>query len=283
MSKPDPRKNMETPWRDKERLQTLAKGCGSKVEMAEKLDTSRKTVARWMNKLDVEMVDSIPVEKSELRELYYELGTQRKVSEELGVSQGTVGAWMDKYEIKARKQHPERDLYDEEKMRQYYKEEQSIRGVSNRLEGNTGQGAVIKWLEKHGVETNHNHATRGEKIVAKCGNCGSERQVYESTIQGESWYCSQDCMAEGFKREITPERPYRGSWASAREKARSRDNNECQVCSSDSNLHVHHIVRVVEFEAHEEAHDLDNLVTVCQSCHPKLERLPEPEQRKLIQ
>jgi len=283
MSKPDPRKNMETPWRDKERLQRLAKECESKIEMGERLDVGRRTIEKWMNRLGVEMPDPPWRCESTLREAYNRLGNQKEVASEMDAHPGTINRWMKKHGIETKKRHPGRDIYDAEKMRQYYEEEKSVRGVAERLQGNPSQGAVIKWLDKHGVETSHDHATRGERVLVECDNSGSEKEVYESTIRGNSWYCSLKCMGEGYEKERTPERPYRGGWGSAREEARSRDNEECQVCGSQSNLHVHHIIRVVEFKSHKEAHDLDNLVTVCRSCHPILERLSEEEQRELIQ
>jgi len=283
MTEPDPRKEMEAPWRNKEKLQQLAKDCKSKIEIAEKLDTSRKTIGRWMNRLNVEMVDPPWRDESTLFEAYNRLGNQEAVANEMGASITTIITWMDKHGIESKKDHPGRDLYDENKMRQYYEEEQSISGVAERLKGNPGNGSVIKWLDKHGIETNQDHATRGKQILVECDNCGSEERVYESTVQNKSWYCSRGCMAEDQALEITPERPYRGGWKSIRKKVYQRDENECQVCGEDKQLHAHHIVPVRKFDTHKEAHKFENLVTVCNSCHGKLEQLPEAKQREMIE
>jgi len=61
---------------------------------------------------------------------------------------------------------------------------------------------------------------------------------------------------------------YRGSdWRLTREETKNRDNFTCQFCGSHDNLVVHHIV------AYEicKSNDLDNLITLCRSCHYKLE------------
>lgn len=59
-------------------------------------------------------------------------------------------------------------------------------------------------------------------------------------------------------------------WQSARQRALARDK-VCQDCGLEEKLHVHHIKPVREFEEPLEAHSLDNLVVLCQYCHPKWE------------
>jgi len=60
-----------------------------------------------------------------------------------------------------------------------------------------------------------------------------------------------------------------------REKVRERDNRECQHCgaSLDGRLHVHHI------DTDKENNSMDNLVSLCSSCHKSLEWYPETVQR----
>lgn len=81
---------------------------------------------------------------------------------------------------------------------------------------------------------------------------------------------------------------YGPSWAEARTAALERDNHTCQKCGVEENVHkeshpqgrgldVHHVRRVESFRGEggeinwTAAHDLDNLLTVCQSCHGVLE------------
>lgn len=61
---------------------------------------------------------------------------------------------------------------------------------------------------------------------------------------------------------------YRGKgWLSAREQARRRDGYKCQKCGATKHLEVHHIVpyRLTQDNS------LDNLITLCHTCHEKVE------------
>lgn len=59
-------------------------------------------------------------------------------------------------------------------------------------------------------------------------------------------------------------------WQQARKAALARDR-VCQDCGTTDSLHVHHIRKVRTFEDYDDAHDLNNLVVLCQDCHPKWE------------
>jgi 5-methylcytosine-specific restriction endonuclease McrA len=57
---------------------------------------------------------------------------------------------------------------------------------------------------------------------------------------------------------------------------RNRDCFRCQKCGKheeehDTELHVHHIVPLREFDEPEEANTPTNLVTVCPTCHADVE------------
>lgn len=73
-------------------------------------------------------------------------------------------------------------------------------------------------------------------------------------------------------------KPYYGpNWYRQKRKARKRDNGVCQECgisSSEKRLDVHHIIpfRKYGLEKFEEANRLENLITLCCSCHTTLER-----------
>jgi len=163
-NKPDPRKDDETPWRDKKLLRdALERNEGVFTDTAEDIGTSRKTVARWVDRLDIDVPEPPWVSEGKLREEYHRLGSLTKVAEELGYNHKKIKKWLDEYGIEIRKGDPTSGLYDAEKMRQYYEEEQSVKGVQSRLQGSPGSTSVLKWLRKHGVELNHDHATRGER------------------------------------------------------------------------------------------------------------------------
>lgn len=56
----------------------------------------------------------------------------------------------------------------------------------------------------------------------------------------------------------------RHAWRLAREAARRRDGNACRGCGGTQGLQVHHITPISEGG---ERYALDNLVTLCRSCH----------------
>jgi hypothetical protein len=69
-----------------------------------------------------------------------------------------------------------------------------------------------------------------------------------------------------------------GGWNLQRKLARQRDHHTCQACLKTAeqvgrkNLPVHHIIPYREFKDPKEANQLENLITLCQSCHIKMER-----------
>lgn len=73
---------------------------------------------------------------------------------------------------------------------------------------------------------------------------------------------------------------YGSDWSEIAEEVRRRDNFRCKRCgkrSADSNgrsLEVHHIKPFRSFDDVENANSKDNLVSLCTSCHTKMERLP---------
>jgi len=82
--------------------------------------------------------------------------------------------------------------------------------------------------------------------------------------------------------------PYYGeNWHPKRRKALERDNHICQICGAEENGRkhdVHHIVPRREFDIVEEANTLDNLITLCRSCHGRADtgKIPEEKLRGLV-
>lgn len=67
---------------------------------------------------------------------------------------------------------------------------------------------------------------------------------------------------------------YGPNWARIRRVAIQRDNFTCQSCGAVQNekpFHVHHKVPFKNFTSIEQAHQLDNLVTLCPPCHQRVE------------
>lgn len=63
---------------------------------------------------------------------------------------------------------------------------------------------------------------------------------------------------------------YGSNWDWIRKRVLERDDDTCQVCHSQGS-HVHHIIPIREFEDPEDGNYKENLITLCASCHPKVE------------
>jgi DEAD/DEAH box helicase domain-containing protein len=67
---------------------------------------------------------------------------------------------------------------------------------------------------------------------------------------------------------------YGPNWPRQRDLARARDGFRCQVCGTlegDRAHHVHHKIPFKMFDSVEQANQLANLITLCNSCHRKVE------------
>lgn len=76
------------------------------------------------------------------------------------------------------------------------------------------------------------------------------------------------------------------SWGIQRKAARERDHYRCLGCGITEaklgkKLSVHHVIPFRRFATHAEANRLENLVSLCQSCHMRLEHgklnIPMPQ------
>ena len=65
---------------------------------------------------------------------------------------------------------------------------------------------------------------------------------------------------------------YGPTWPQARAAALARDGHRCRICGAREGLHVHHLRPVRLFPRVEDAHRLDNLVTLCARCHRRAEQ-----------
>jgi DEAD/DEAH box helicase domain-containing protein len=67
---------------------------------------------------------------------------------------------------------------------------------------------------------------------------------------------------------------YGPNWATQRDLARQRDEYRCRICGALENgrsHHVHHLTPFRAFSSYLEANQLANLITVCPSCHRRVE------------
>jgi len=137
-----------------------------------------------------------------------------------------------------------------------------------------------------------------DKKEYKCANCSDIVVKHPNEVRGEETTCSQQCLNEYLseirKGKANPQWKggrflyYGPNWQDQRSKALERDDYSCEECDMtrdshyqhyNEDLHVHHKVprrQIIDedeptFEQFELANSLDNLVTLCKSCHKKLE------------
>ena len=124
-----------------------------------------------------------------------------------------------------------------------------------------------------------------------CQECGDVFKRYPG--QNDNKFCSKSCYREASKEIFAGENNpvwrggwdwyYGPNWSEQRTKAIERDNHECQQCGMneskmDRSPDVHHIKRIGWFKEEFESPDwwergnkLENLVTLCRSCHQQIE------------
>lgn len=142
----------------------------------------------------------------------------------------------------------------------------------------------------HGAETGN---WKGGKVTSFCQQCGQPFQYWDRDCEPNPKYCSKECYGivqeETQKGENNPvwrggwEHYYGANWEQQAEKARARDDHTCQRCGIDGEeldraLDVHHKKRLGWFreeydapEWWEKGNQLDNLVSMCSSCHKIVE------------
>jgi len=137
---------------------------------------------------------------------------------------------------------------------------------------------------------------RYNSLEVNCETCGVT--VYRKPSQYEAMdnvFCSQDCHREYQSKNQVGENHHNYSggstddygprWEKRDEECRVRDGYTCQVCGIDQEDHyqalsAHHIQPREEFidengvYDHEQGNRLENLITLCTSCHKKWEGIP---------
>lgn len=125
-------------------------------------------------------------------------------------------------------------------------------------------------------------ASKKRPVSIRCAGCGTVFQVMYARRYRR--YCTHECYFNSLQLEGNPRwnggraHYYGPSYPAQREAARVRDNFTCQVCDlperdSFRELDVHHIIAFKRYglKRHVEANRLANLITLCHSCHIKIE------------
>lgn len=121
-------------------------------------------------------------------------------------------------------------------------------------------------------------------VELTCANCGKDfTRPSHRNRPTEYVFCSQECKKEFLRGDKIHNWSggytgyYGSSWNAQRDKARERDGYTCQHCGKPEGdvfrqLDVHHKIPFREFgiENHAEANKLDNLTSLCPSCHSSL-------------
>lgn len=147
------------------------------------------------------------------------------------------------------------------------------------------------WRHDPNIRGEENPRWKGGPVELSCDNCDAPFERRPSVINSEVTFCSPECQAEWLSDEFTGDghpnwkgggsENYGPSWARARKRTLERDGHRCVVCGATHeelgrNPDVHHLVAVRRFVEHEattvaDAHTLDNLVSLCPSCHRRVE------------
>ncbi len=132
-----------------------------------------------------------------------------------------------------------------------------------------------------------NPSQKGERITTECRTCGAALEVRPRLLEKrtQGCFCSRECHGEWLSENVVgPDHhqweggpiEYGRSWWRIRRQALERDDYECQHCGSGRdeigrNPDVHHRRPVRSFDRLEQAHTMDNVITLCRSCHRRAE------------
>ena len=125
---------------------------------------------------------------------------------------------------------------------------------------------------------------REDDIAVRCMQCGKRfaqpRWYAEKGIRSQ--FCSNKCRThwesdESFELVLEGRPEYRGgNWKNQADKARARDGYCCASCGMTEDalgrqMDVHHKIPYRLFDSPQEANKLSNLISLCPSCHKKIE------------
>lgn len=120
-----------------------------------------------------------------------------------------------------------------------------------------------------------------KQVKFRCEICGKESTLPQSHFDRCKYHtCSKKCAAtlHSIRMTGTGNSNYKGSQIvrddvirkRLRRAARKRDKETCRMCGAKSNLEVHHIIPFILIE---EKGGLDNLITLCHSCHKQVHQI----------
>jgi len=214
---------------------------------------------------------------------------------------------LKKHNIDRRSRGPQQgcDFTDTEKLQdkewlieEYVEKVKSAEQIAQ--EHGWGQGTVLNYLEKHGIERRGQYEGISRSSAADKRLEDKEWLVEMYQEKEKSMYkiakmCDVSPPAIKYRldkfniprrsdsgTELTGDSVYQRDpdWDAKREKRLEKDNHECQDCGIEQsdyyrNLDVHHKTKKEDFADEkgdvdwDVVNDINNLVTLCQSCHMK--------------
>jgi hypothetical protein len=147
------------------------------------------------------------------------------------------------------------------------------------------------WRYRPDISGENNPRWSEGKQELACDWCDGKVVRQQNNINSEHVFCSDDCQYEWLSEEFTGEghpnwkggveANYGKGWNRVRRQALERDGYECVLCGATKeelgrNPDVHHIVPVRAFvetpvTTEADAHYLENVVSLCPTCHRKAE------------
>lgn len=125
-----------------------------------------------------------------------------------------------------------------------------------------------------------------QKQLVECANCSKEFEVSPCRSKNHKRnFCSVEChndwqVGKNSYSWKGGDAKYGESWPQQREKALNRDFKQCRLCRKTQKEHieetgreleVHHKTPIRKFDDKQYGNRLQNLITLCSSCHMKVE------------
>lgn len=126
----------------------------------------------------------------------------------------------------------------------------------------------------HWTGRKHSEETKIKMRLSKIGDKNPMKVPANAKKLSETLIANKTYVGDKNPRWIGGTKHYRGSgWKDAKEQRRRIDNYECRRCGAKESefnrkLDVHHVLSYKKGGAN----DIDNLITVCRSCHNKLRK-----------
>jgi 5-methylcytosine-specific restriction endonuclease McrA len=155
------------------------------------------------------------------------------------------------------------------------------------------------WRYRPSIKGPDHPRWKGGKREVECEVCDATIKRYPSSITGEVTVCSEKCRSKWLSEEFVGSGhpnwkggikvPYGKGWNATRRQALERDSYQCRVCLKSKeeigrNPDVHHITPLrlfIESEEHEkeDAHFLENVISLCVTCHRRADVGTIPKER----